>query len=453
MIASIKQKIHLFLNEGDERNRKLKRNIVYSGLIKGIAVVISFGLVRITLQYVNATQYGIWATIISIVTWMNNFDIGLGNGLKNKLARSLALNERQSIVSSISTTYALMVLVASAAFGVFFLIGSFVNWNGLLNLKGAINYNIWPVLLITMGGFCLQFILQPLNNILIATHQTFKFSLLMMLGQALTFIIIVILKQFTTGNLHILVFVAMGSPVLVYLLAHIYLFNTSLKLFAPSWRFVDKKVARSLFNLGGTFFLIQVGTLVLYETDAIIISNLQGPASVTVFNIAYKYFSVLFFSFSVIITPFWSAFTDAFAKRDFAWIKNTMKRMRLLWLGFACLAAILLACSNLFFRLWVGAEIKVPLMLSVNIVLYMLVLLWNDIHTFLLNGTGKLRLQLILCVLAAVINIPLSIWLVNKIGISGTALANFIVLFLANVFFTYQCGLIINEKAKGIWNK
>ncbi|PTQ99323.1 O-antigen/teichoic acid export membrane protein [Mucilaginibacter yixingensis] len=453
MIASIKQKIHLFFNEGDERSRKLKRNIVYSGLIKGIAFIISFWLVRITLQYVNATQYGIWATIISIVTWMNNFDIGLGNGLKNKLAQSLALDERQSMVSSVSTTYALMLLVATVAFGVFFIIGSFINWNSLLNLKGAISYNIWPVLLITMGGFCLQFILQPLNNILIATHQTFKFSLLMMLGQALTFVIITVLKQFTTGNLYTLVFVAMGSPVLVYLVAHIYLFSTSLKSLAPSWRFVDKKMAKSLFSVGGSFFLIQVGTLVLYETDALIISNVKGPASVTVFNIAYKYFSILFFSFSVIITPFWSAFTDAFAKRDFAWIRNTMKRMRLLWLAFVAIAAVMLACSSLFFRLWVGAEIRVPLMLSINIALYMLMLLWNDIHTFLLNGTGKLRLQLILCVLAAVANIPLSIWLVGKIGISGTALANFIVLFLANIFFTYQCRLIINEKAKGIWNK
>src|ERR1700744_3778520 len=118
MISYLKSKVQNFWNGGHERTLKIKRNIIYTFLIKGGSVVIGFVLIPLTIGYVDKEQYGIWVTIASLVLWMNTFDIGLSNGLRNKMAHALAMGEKDNIVKYISTTYALLFLIAFAIFGV-----------------------------------------------------------------------------------------------------------------------------------------------------------------------------------------------------------------------------------------------------------------------------------------------------------------------------------------------
>ena len=119
MISFLKNKVLSFWNGGHERTLKIKRNIFYTFLIKGTSVLVGFVLIPLTIGYLNKGQYGIWLTIASLVTWMNTFDIGLSNGLRNRMAHSLALNETDSIRKYVSTTYAMLFLISLAIFGVF----------------------------------------------------------------------------------------------------------------------------------------------------------------------------------------------------------------------------------------------------------------------------------------------------------------------------------------------
>lgn len=88
-------KLNQFLNliGKDERSRKASKNIIALVGIKGLDTLIYFVLVPLTLGYLNAYEYGIWLTLSSILSWINSFDIGLGNGLRNKLAESLAVKD------------------------------------------------------------------------------------------------------------------------------------------------------------------------------------------------------------------------------------------------------------------------------------------------------------------------------------------------------------------------
>jgi O-antigen/teichoic acid export membrane protein len=145
MISFLKSKAQGFWNIGHERTIKIKRNIIYSFLIKGTSVLVGFMLIPLTIHYINPFQYGIWLTISSLVAWMNTFDIGLSNGLRNKLAHSLALGEKENIIKYVSTTYAILFLIALITFVLFFTIGSFFNWNHLLNINSirSIVYTIF----------------------------------------------------------------------------------------------------------------------------------------------------------------------------------------------------------------------------------------------------------------------------------------------------------------------
>ncbi|MBS1525467.1 MAG: oligosaccharide flippase family protein [Bacteroidetes bacterium] len=451
MLSSIRNKVQSFWEAGHERTIRIKKNIAWSFLIKGASVLISYLLVPLTLNYINSLQYGIWITISSLVAWTNTFDIGLGNGLRNKLAHSHALNDKENNVKYVSTAYAMLFIIGGSIFIAFFLAGSFFNWNQLLNIPGAVGYSVWPIILITMGTFCVQFVLQPVNNILTATHDPYKSSLIFLFCQFLTLVVVYILTKTTEGNLMSLVVAATGCPVLVFLIANVYLFGTSLKSFMPRFSAIDFSSAKSLLNVGGVFFFIQIGALILYETDNIVIAKTLGPADVTIFNIAFKYFSILTVALAIFMTPYWSAFTDAYAKRDMNWIRDSMKKMRRLWF-YATIAAIILCCiSNFVYKFWVGTSISI--WISLSLAINVSVQTWQIIHSYMLNGVGKLKVQLVLVVIAGVLNIPLSIVLIRQIGIPGTVVANIVLQLAMNVVFTYQCRLIMEEKASGIWAK
>ena len=80
-----------FFTKGHERSIKAKKNIAASFVIKGLSIAISLVMVPMTIHYINPTQYGIWITLSSIIGWFSFFDIGFGNGLRNRFAESIAM--------------------------------------------------------------------------------------------------------------------------------------------------------------------------------------------------------------------------------------------------------------------------------------------------------------------------------------------------------------------------
>src|SRR6266542_424892 len=93
------------LSENHERSIQVKKNILTSFLAKGGTIAINLFLVRITIDYVSPLQYGVWLTLSSIIAWFSFFDIGFGNGLKNKLTEAIAKNDYLLARQYVSSTY------------------------------------------------------------------------------------------------------------------------------------------------------------------------------------------------------------------------------------------------------------------------------------------------------------------------------------------------------------
>lgn len=76
---------------GNARTVLLKKNIIGSLLLKGISIIISFLVVRLTIDFVNPTQYGIWIALSSLMAWFFFFDIGFTHGFRNRFAEAKAV--------------------------------------------------------------------------------------------------------------------------------------------------------------------------------------------------------------------------------------------------------------------------------------------------------------------------------------------------------------------------
>src|ERR1022692_3976410 len=99
------------INRGPSRSVKAKKNIFALLLIKGCSLTISLILAPLTIHYINPTQYGMWVTLSAIVAWFSLFDIGFGNGLRNRFTEAIAKGEDELARIYVSTTYAILALI------------------------------------------------------------------------------------------------------------------------------------------------------------------------------------------------------------------------------------------------------------------------------------------------------------------------------------------------------
>lgn len=439
--------------KGNERSNNAKKNILLSILIKGISIAISLVLVPLTIHYVNPTRYGIWLTLSSIIGWFGFFDIGFGNGLRNKFAEAIAKGEHELARIYVSTTYAILSIIIGGILIIFFCINPLLNWPGILNTSASMAGELSLLALIVFVFFCIQFVLQLLNTVMTANQEPAKASLFNLLGSLFSLTVIFILTRTTKGNL-VYLGAALGfAPVLVLITSNIWFYNRQYKRYAPSIKYVKFSFARDLMTLGIKFFILQIAAIVIYQTSNIIIAQLFGPTQVTPFNIAYKYFSIISMGFGIIMLPFWSAFTEAWYKRDITWIKNVMKNLILLWGLISIVTLIMLVFSNFIYRLWVGKKIEVPISVSIVMAAYVIINTWCGIFSNFLNGVGKIKLQLYSGILGALINVPLAIYLGKHIGISGVLLSTCLLAVISAIWSPIQYRKLINNEAKGIWNK
>ena len=91
------------------RTKRAKQNILAMFVIKGIGLLISFLYIPLLLHTLNTVDYGVWLTLTSIVSWISFFDIGLGNGLRNKLCEAISINDIQKARELVSTAYVSLV--------------------------------------------------------------------------------------------------------------------------------------------------------------------------------------------------------------------------------------------------------------------------------------------------------------------------------------------------------
>ncbi len=441
------------ITKGHERSVKAKKNILASFLIKGLGIAISLVLVPLTINYINPSRYGIWLTLSSIIGWFSFFDIGFGNGLRNKFTEAQAKGEVELARIYVSTTYAILSIIIGIVMVLFLCINPLINWAKILNTTQDMAGELSILVIIVFVFFCLRFVFQLINTILIANQEPAKAAFFDFLGSLFSLLIIFILTKTTSGNLIYLGTVLSFTPVLVLLFSSLWFFSHTYKNFAPSIKHVKFRYARNLMSLGIKFFIIQIAALVLFNTNNIIVTQLFGPEEVTTFNVSFKLFSVITMIFSIIAGPLWSAFTDAYAKEEFAWIKTTLSKMKKVWGLLIIFTILVLLSSPWIYKMWVGSSVTIPFALSAAMSSYVIVYIWQTIHVFFLNGIGKIKLQLYLVIFSGLINIPLAIILGKKIGLVGITLTSTFLFIFMGIFFSIQTQKILNKTAVKIWNK
>ena len=440
---------------GNSRSVTVKKNIAASFIVRGVSIAVSLMLVPMTLGYVSAELYGIWLTLSSIMLWLNFFDVGFTLGLKNKLAEAIARGEWERGKALVSTTYYMMLVIFVPLCLVLEILVPLVDWAGFLNVSSTYNAEIVKTLHVLVLFFCLQMIVNVLTAVVAAFQKVALSSAFPVIGNFFSLIAIWLLIKLWPPSLLALALAISSMPVIVIITASVILYSRQFHSVAPSFRCVQTKYIKDLFSLGARFFLIQMQVVILYQCTNILISNVSGPEDVTAYNIAYKYIGIAMMAYTIILTPLWPAFTDAYTKHDYAWMRNVYKKMTKVYFMSVGVMLLMLAVSPIVYKIWIGDKADVPFAMTLWICVYMAIHNWDSLQINLINGIGTIKLQTYVTIVGTILHIPLSMCFGRYFGFGaiGIIISMIVINIIYSTFFTIQINKILRQKAFGIWRK
>ena len=297
----------------------LKRSMLLSTLCKPIGMLISFLYTPVLLAYLGEESYGIWSTILSVINWINYFDVGIGQGLRNTLAKYLALAKEKEANEAVSTGYVTLSIVSIITF----LIGSFLILIFNMGLVFNTTISLKPALMVSFSCICLNFVLGLSRSQLYATQQAEKVSYMTVLIQLINLLGIWGLSKVSQGSIFAVSLVIGLSGIIVNMLFSRGIWQ-KYPFLIPHFKNFRKAELKNVCSIGVKFFFIQIAALVLYSTDNMIITQLFGPSYVTPYHTSYTAFGIVYGLFAAMMSPLWSKYTVAMERKDYPWIKDSI---------------------------------------------------------------------------------------------------------------------------------
>lgn len=435
------------------RSKVLAWNVLTSFFVKGWSAVVILIMVPLTLNCLGSYRNGVWLTISSMLVWIDQMDIGLGNGLRNKLAIHMAHDETEKARCVVSSTMAMLLCVMIPILTILLLLVWFSDVYTFLNVEPALIPELRIALTCGITLVCGTFVLRFIGNVYMGLQLPVISN--MLIAYAQTICLITTWLLYITGYAHFLniVVVNTAAPLLVYLLSYPYTFFLRYPQLRPSIKYVNLHVAVELGDLSIKFFLLQLAGIVQFMTANLLISKFFTPELVTPYQIAYRYISLVIVVFTIVCTPFWSATTDAYERGDIDWIRKANQKMHWMISGIVILLIFMVVVSPWVYQVWIGNACQVPLGMTILMAVYIFSMVFSMRYSYFLNGIGALRLQLYLWVMP-IIFIPLA-WYVSY-------LTHNILWFMAvlcfctapsGIFYMIQFNKILKGTAKGIWRK
>ncbi|HWZ36048.1 MAG TPA: MATE family efflux transporter [Mucilaginibacter sp.] len=396
----------------DSLTGKVNFNIFVSFGLRAISVAAAFLTVSFSLKLLDTNKYGIWLAISSTVSWISVLDIGLANGLRNKIAEYFALKDYQSSKVDVSSTYAILLLIMVPVMLIFCAIAPFVNWNNVFRTH-LDEQELLYTLIVVFVGLALQFVLKPIASILQGDQKIHKANQIALVCNVSPLIPIIIGAKYLKGSILFLALAQTMLPVVVMLIYSIVLFSRRYSNISPSLKNVDLKKSKALFGLSFAFFIVQIARVFILSTTEIIITRSFGGSYVTIYNLLFRYYGVAGMVLYIVLASYWSAFTNAFALNDLEWVRTSMRKLLRMAAMFTGIVALQFLLVKPVFHLWVGDKVPVPMSTSISMALYFIFCLFTDTLVIVINGSGRMRIQSIVTMITAILHIPVVLFLIR----------------------------------------
>ena len=408
----------------NERHRRIALSAAASALSKVLGMVTALVSIPLALGYLGAERFGIWSTLSSLMVALQFADLGIGNGLINRVAEAHGRGDREAIRRYLSSGL-LALLVVAGLVGLLIPAAVFwVPWPQLLRLQDAVAIaEVGTAVAAFAACLALAIPLGVVQRVQIGLQRGFVASLWQCAANLLSLLAIWLATQWQLG-LAWLVLALLAAPLLTALINGLWFFGVAERGLRPSPRVVTAPAVRQLLGTGGQFLVLQLAVAVLVYSDSLVIASVLGASHVATYAVPEKLFSIISVLLATLLIPLWPAYGEAIARQDTAWVRRTLKRSLWMATGVSMAGALLLVVGGpALMRLWVGDAVQVPWVLLVALGVWKVLEGAGLALAMYLNGAGIIRLQLVTACVTAAAALVAKPLMVQEWGVVGAPLA------------------------------
>ena len=403
-----------------ERFRRIGLTTATSIAARGIGFATSLITVPLTLHYLGAERYGLWATLSSLIALASFADFGLGNGLLNALSSAHGRDDREAGAREVSTAFILLLAVATTLCVAFLLAYPHIDWARFYNVTSPqAGREAGPATAAFIGCILANLPLGVVARIRQGYQEGYRTSFFDAAGNVLGLLLVLLAIKFRLPLVWLVLAMA-GAPVIASLTNTAVLFGHDRPWLRVDPDRFDRRTATRLLHHGGLFFALQVAAAFAAAPDNVIIAQTLGATWVAQYAVVAKLFSVSVLLSDVALAPLWPAYGEAMVRGDHRWVKHTLARsVQLTAAASTLFAAVLVVGGNAILARWVGPGFSASLALRLGFGSWVIVATVGMAVSMYLNAANLVRVQVACAMVWAPASLVLKVLMVTRWGLAG----------------------------------
>lgn len=388
------------LKDIDLNNKIVLKNTFWAFLVKGASLVISLLSTPAFIKYFNNnTILGVWYTMLSVMIWFLNFDLGVGNGIRNNLVKALTVGDRieaKKIISS-GVFITIIITIILSIIGIIML--SVIDLNSLFN----IDYNIisGEILFISSVFVFLavmfRFMLTTISSVFYSLQMSAVNNFLALCVSSLQFIYIMVVHfdnpEIALLKVSLAYMIISNLPVAI---AGLFVFATKLKDCRPNYKFIDRHHISIVMKIGGVFFICQILYMLIINTNEFLITRLFSPECTTLYTFYYKITSLISMTVTLAMTPVWSVVTKAMVEENWLWLQKLFTKIKFVGVIIIILEFLFVPILQYIFDIWLGENIiKVDYVVALSFAFFGSSFVYSSMLSTIVCGLAQMKLQTI----------------------------------------------------------
>lgn len=413
------------------RNNDRLARILHGGasglLAKGSSVLVNLISVPLLVHYLGTFEYGVWITISTTVVMLSVLDLGIANTLTNFIAEAYADQSPEAAQEYFATAFWITIGIAGTLACVGVWLWPKLDFGLLLHLSDPAEVVLVRWTLAVSAAYFLCSLPLNLANKVHAGYQEVHIANYFGILNSISGLIAIVLAVRSRASLVYLMAAYCSSMLLGSLALNFRLCIVSKPWLLPLPGRIRWGLSRQLFGEGILFFVLQLTSIVVYNSDNLVIAHYLGADRVTPYSVGWKLMSTASLIHGIMVPSLWAAFSAAYHKGEVEWVKQTYRSMRRrIFVVVAALAVLLALVGPKLIRLWAGPSAVPSSRLLWLMAAYVVLNCITTNQALLLTATRRLRLEASAAVLAAAVNILLTIRLVQNFGSDGVMMGTLV---------------------------
>lgn len=429
------------------RTTVLLRNL--AGILTGKVgtFIASLLLVRFIIQAAGLETYGLWAVCMHVLAYAMVLDFGLGLGLQNAMSHASGQLQRQAILRIATVVAGALVVVAVICLVVYWALASikpsFLVWMFGPDLPAPQQSTGLQFLGLTICVLCLSLVLQIPVRLAAGLQRIGGPGI----AQGIASLLAVATFPFAVGQ-GVPLLTALAFTLTIPLVVQAAMAWWELHRCGFRWPVIRTNPAvtaaiavgaqvgptlSAVVIAGLAIFLSQVSSVIVFQTDIIILSAYSGPLPTASYEVHARLLSIPLVIQGIALASLWPAFAQGWSQGDMAWVTSTYRRAVLICcLGMIPMVVVLALALPWLIPLWTGVDtLSADPALTWFYVLFVASSLWAGLNATCLNAIGKVRFTAVIAASQAVLNL-LVVLLVVKWGGWAIAAASGVVALVVN---------------------